>query len=782
MLSEKEQYEVAIAALLHDIGKFKQRAYGGKEPGNICKQAADMEGQLLPVFEQRYSYRHSLWSYDFFLQDLLPLIRSKHLELGLDWERIARESSSHHNPSDGISKFIAKADRISAGADRVYGQALESGEYLKRPLRSLFQAIGVDSAKPDRMSDYAYSMEKAGSSCYPRKDLNLSKVPESYSSLWKGFIEGLKAIASCGSLLQLLSKLKDLMFEYCWCIPSATNDDLNDISLYDHSITTMALAIALSCSDDAEKPFRMFAADLSGIQSFIFQSNKASFPGAARVFRGRSFIISAISTAYRMEVYDATGIIPFTDIIDAGGKFTMILPSSKDIVAQLDKLQKEQEEFFLRKYLGTLCVLSDYSMNVSPEAFGAKMDIASEKTGFCQTQKELGRRLNSQKMRKFAHVDLKGQWVMNDVDMSGARCKACGIRGEKDDNGFCPVCKEQADLGGMIPTKPYLSFRKDSESGVHITAHYSVVLGEKKASKELCYSLQDEDDSLPSWRLNTHTPANMDFGDIADCAVEDGKGKPFLAYVKLDVDSLGEIFIHGLPSKIYTLSRYVTLSRMLNMFFNVTVKQILENRYPYAYTVISGGDDVFLILPWNQAVSLINELRSRFTQFCCNNDEVHFSTGIVVTGKSVPFALVNKQANEALDDGAKKAPGKNSVQYFGQVLSYEQLLQVYTNAFTIQQFMDDSECPVTSSFVYRMYGYVNDRLSDAPARAFSSSSKVFYDIARNLSKGNEKLAMQAKEFFLSFVKMSKKDLKMFQVSLIHAMYSQRTSDKEEDAQ
>jgi Predicted hydrolase of the HD superfamily (permuted catalytic motifs) len=167
--------------------------------------------------------------------------------------------------------------------------------------------------------------------------------------------------------LTFLTKIKDLLYSYTWCVPSATNDYFNDISLYDHSISTMSLSLALALADDSEFPFCICAMSVSGIQSFIFQSKYESFKGAAKVFRGRSFIISALTTAYKNKVCNGLGIIPFVDLIDAGGKLTMILPNLKSIDSVLDSIQMEIDEFLLQKYFGTLAIVSDYSLKVTKQ-------------------------------------------------------------------------------------------------------------------------------------------------------------------------------------------------------------------------------------------------------------------------------------------------------------------------------------------------------------------------------------------------------------------------------
>ena len=561
----------------------------------------------------------------------------------------------------------------------------------------------------------------------------------------------------------LLLKLKDLLFEYTWCIPSATNDSLNDISLYDHSISTMTISLALACSDNKDNPFVIFAADVSGIQQFIFQSKYASFSGAAKIFRARSFIINSISTAYKLEVSKALDIIPFFDLIDAGGKFTFMLPNLDNIDSKLDKLQEEQELFFINNYLGTLCVLVDYSVKVSTNALLME--------NFRQTLSDVSFNLNKKKSRKFEKVLNLDNWILNDIDVDNKkRCTACGTRTTPDE--YCSNCNEQYILGGDIPQLKNISFIDSNNSTFQLTKN--IALSYKKDDKNT-FSLVDSD-LYPRWRINNYTPENESFSDIASDAVVDGIGKNFLAYIKIDVDNMGELFYSGIPDDIYSLSRYITISRMFNQFFNTTVKSYIKEKFSHIYTVISGGDDLFVIAPWNQAIEFVLNINDKFNELCCNNAKLHFSTGIVVSGCNTPFALVNEESSSALDDKAKEEENKNSICYFDTIFSYDELRLLLTRHLDIMRFISDEKIKLSHGFIYRVYNYINDRLSNNEMKNYSSYSQLHYDLARNvIEKKNSDKISEVAEFFLQINKMNKKELEQYRVMLIHTLYSIRKS-------
>ena len=767
MLDKKAQYEVAIAALLHDIGKFKQRAYKGDEK-MLDSSISAMEGYIAKLNSktQLYTHRHALWTYDFFLSDLKPLVDEINFDLNLNWEKIYISSATHHNPSkDNYSQIICDADIISSSNDRENSyESYKNGDYYKKPLRSIFSNINIEEETLPKKSSYYYNLSSSTKNSYPIENSD-SDINLNYLELWKSFVSELKNIPKKINLNEFLMKLKDLIYQFTWCIPSATNDIYNDISLYDHSVTTMVFSLAIANSKNENK-FRIFAADISGIQQYIFQSKYSSFKGAAKIFRGRSFIISSISNAYRIALCEKLDIIPFVDLIDAGGKFTIILPSDDALISKIDDFVKDQDYYFLKKYQGTLCVLSDYSLEVNNNAFS--------KENFVETQKNIGYLLNSKKTRKFENCIRDIGFVINDMDITGKRCNICGKNNVVNEEvDFCFQCEAIQRIGSNLLKRKYINYNKyegyEIVKGVFISIE-NEIYEDNYLSYCLSYS-----EKYPLWRLNTYSP-DKTFEEIAETSIsEEGKGEKFLAYVKIDVDNLGEIFIGGFPKEIYSISRYVTLSRLLNYFFNVRIKNILERDYCDAYTVISGGDDIFIILPWNQAIDFIKDIKLKFRLFCCNNSQIHFSTGIVIGHSKEPFALLNAKANYQLDDIAKETEGKNCTSYFNVVFSDFELKTFSEDVNILKKYIDEDF--VSSSFIYRIYKYVNDLLSKDDRKKWAVYSKLRYDLVRNIKVEKEDLKSEIYAFFLNHIDNYSdcNELNRFKVALIHTMYELRTN-------
>ena len=114
---DKLRENVVLAGLLHDIGKFWQRA----EPEVSIDKSEFLEastksimGDFCPKSSYGYSHKHSAWTYQF-----LATFEDQYYKNGLtDEQALISIASKHHNPKTVIQEIIQKSDWISAGMDR----------------------------------------------------------------------------------------------------------------------------------------------------------------------------------------------------------------------------------------------------------------------------------------------------------------------------------------------------------------------------------------------------------------------------------------------------------------------------------------------------------------------------------------------------------------------------------------------------------------------------------------------------------------------------------------
>jgi CRISPR-associated protein Csm1 len=95
--------EIVTGALLHDIGKFSQRAFVSLSGLNW--KTFDMESTICPKDKnQRYTHRHVLFTNAFF-----DLMKEKRIRFpdGVDIDHVAHIASFHHNPDSAPAPSFA---------------------------------------------------------------------------------------------------------------------------------------------------------------------------------------------------------------------------------------------------------------------------------------------------------------------------------------------------------------------------------------------------------------------------------------------------------------------------------------------------------------------------------------------------------------------------------------------------------------------------------------------------------------------------------------------------
>ena len=167
-------------------------------------------------------------------------------------------------------------------------------------------------------------------------------------------------------------------------------------------------------------------------------------------------------------------------------------------------------------------------------------------------------------------------------------------------------------------------------------------------------------------------------------SAEKFSGSEALGILKADVDNLGKLFACGLPPERLNLSRLATFSRQMNGFFSIYLPHLLANdpRFQNIYTVFAGGDDLFLIGPWNRIIEFAPVLRESFARFACGNPGITISAGITVDKPGVPVPTVAERAKEALK--AAKHGGRNRVTLFGETVTWDEFADLQQKRDTLE--------------------------------------------------------------------------------------------------
>ena len=233
----KYRYEVQLAALLHDIGKFYHKA------GTMTEEIGGLQ-----MMKNKYSH-----------PEISAQFIEKHRRLfdkaSLDTDAIKEMVLRHHANNYGDKeKFIVQdaseeyisycniihiADGLSSSGDRE-GKGTRSPY---RPLASVFGTLGNKKINIKMSADKLLPYECKSEEDRQKVDTNEDRKKAAVKML-DAFNKDMSALynleALTGSIL--VKKIKELLYKYTRFVNPATNTEYPDASLYDHSVTTCAIA------------------------------------------------------------------------------------------------------------------------------------------------------------------------------------------------------------------------------------------------------------------------------------------------------------------------------------------------------------------------------------------------------------------------------------------------------------------------------------------------------------------------------------------------------------
>lgn len=160
-------------------------------------------------------------------------------------------------------------------------------------------------------------------------------------------------------------------------------------------------------------------------------------------------------------------------------------------------------------------------------------------------------------------------------------------------------------------------------------------------------------DATPVKEGEAATQAGIaEFSDLAQAS----DGVAWLGVLRMDVDSLGQVFREGLGQDA-TISRMSTLSESLRLFFEAWVPRRCRaynapGDHPKLYLIYAGGDDLFVVGAWSALPELARQIRADFQEFV-GGQHLTLSGGIAIEHQKFPLYQLAESARHALDEQAK---------------------------------------------------------------------------------------------------------------------------------
>lgn len=745
--------EIAFAAFLHDIGKFIQKI--AEDSGE--KITEDFKLRYLPVRDGRYGYPHAAYTAFFILKYLKNIPGIK------DIQEFTDLAAKHHLPdSKNIKKeelYIQYADRLSAGMEREKSEdSINYRDFTKTRLISIFDELDNTIKKyEDRRYQYDLAPFNADS-IFPIEKEDSSA---DYTTISKGFERDLAGIKA-NTLEDYFNQFDTICEKWTTFIPSASaGETLPDISLYDHSKTTSAIAQALYLyhqeygdykidikdggTESKTEKFLYFKAKFNGIQNFIFSEGGETNKKAAKILRGRSFYISFLMNRIANLICDRLELAHTAIIMNAAGTITAVLPNTEKTKNILLKTEEQINNWLIKYFYGEVSVSFAYI-----PASGNDLTFKNN------THNGLDYKMAEElKEKKFTWLPLDKFGVVNDYFNEGQYpCPFCGKRPANErtsekigEVNSCDICEDLIKIGEQLSRKerkPYLL--------------KVPLFGEENNPIYKTVQIKDYD--------NLYVPLTDDGRNVKDFDTltknESEQGIEALGVLKADIDNLGSLFSR--ISKKGGLSRRVTLSRMLDAFWTQWLPNELEKNKKFSniYTVFSGGDDLFLIGKWDTVIDFALHLKDKFKAYTCNSSEISFSAGIAILASKMPISkfyelseyALEKSKNYEIDDRAK-----NALTLFNETIPWERKDDLQTTYNDLESLIRSKK--INSAALTKIMEFINmanaeDRIltkkgkySQEELQSFKWRALLTYFIARNDKfKGNE----DKRERIMHFIK------------------------------
>lgn len=808
--------KIAIAGFMHDIGKFAD-----KDVFNISEQfLIDNADLYQPHYKGNYTHRHAVYTAAFIdhFEKLLPKKFNK-ANWGLK-DSFMNLAAGHHEAEAPMQWIIAMADRISSGWDREefdkeYNRAVAWQDYRKTRLLPIFESLMCDFKKSDDYS-YRYPLkETSPKNIFPglKKVIHPNDNQEAvgeYKRLFEEFVYALERLFHKEENLELwFEHLDSLMMIFTSAIPAArAGNVIPDVSLYDHSKITAALAVAIylyhkhtdsmtiqEIKDYDIKKFLLISGDFYGIQSFIFSDSGEAGKNRAKILRGRSFAVSLFSELAADMLCREIGIPSSSLLLNAAGKFTIIAPNTEAAKEAVVDVESRVNEWLMKISYGENAIGMTF-IEASPQDFVKGRFV------------DLWDRLNKEmEKKKFQKIDMnkfggvaKGYLSSFHNDLTHPLCPFCGKRPSSPElegsefagkgQSICKICHDHIFLGKNLVnlTKKDKDSEKDEKRIAIATldadikggkllepifGKYQVFfpdgkLNEMARSGQLLkywdisidrkgvvsrdvtarfingyvpvYRKEDfNDDRLFEGRKSDEKKEERidqmkkdvlkTFEHISNKALnlkENGGGYcgiEALGILKADVDQLGLLMSCGLKKKQFTISRLATLSRQLNFYFAVYLPHLLktDERFMDIYTVFAGGDDLFLIGPWNRIIKLADFLRESFANYVCYNKEIHFSAGISLHKPHTPLDKLSGAAEAAIEKSKNK--GRSRITLFSETVDWNEFVRLMKIKDTLKLWRKREL--IENSMIYRLNDFI--RMAESEKQLLEGKGDIYIE-------------------------------------------------------
>lgn len=697
--------KVTIGGLLHDVGKTLFRCGDGRSHAEsgyaFLRERAQLEDE-----------------------EILLQVRYHH----------AAGIKSAHLPVNSLAYITYIADNIASAADRRKADDQGRGFSRDLPLDSIFNLLNGN----DTHAKYRPDFLKEGINFPTEKSVSYDQ--SFYGKCVDNICDAVKGIyfnqAYLNSLLEILEA--NLSF-----VPSSTSEEeVADVSLYDHSKLTAAMGCCILQYMETrkeedyydrlfvhaqqfydEKAFLLYSIDISGIQDFIYTITSE---GALKALRARSFYLDLLMEQLVDTILEAVGVSRANCIYCGGGHAYLLLANTEEVKQEIDRFENQANQWFLEVFGTALYVAGGY-------APCSANDIKNEPSGtYKQIFQQISSSISTRKLSRYGAEQIIALNVRQ-AQTDTRECAVCHRMDHLNDGQKCSICEGLELFSKAIQNRAFFAVTKTTDQDRILPLPVDCFLVAENESGliqriksdpgyQRCYCKNDfytgHELASKLWIGDYQNGAS--FQELANGA----GGIRRLAVFRADIDNLGQAFVSGFESEKHgqryvTLSRTATFSRKLALFFKRHINMLLKNGEYFlleddeperkATIVYSGGDDMFVIGAWDDIIGFAVDLHDALAEY--SEGTLTISAGIGLYPEKYPVSAMARQTGE-LEDASKAVPGKNAVTLFDQANSYswdEFINQVLEEKFVLIRDFFQSMEDYGKSFLYRLLELMRSR-------------------------------------------------------------------------
>lgn len=739
---------VAYAGLLHDIGKFYQRTLTKSD-------LTEDELKMTPFSKEGKYHTHLHSGYT---------SRFLHEFLGLN-DAYEFYISSHHNQEfDELAEIIKKADQIASKIDRKDESSdndvkNKTGNFITARMSSILSEIDFGKDKYNG----TFELSTLSNLKFPIKNFevkNKELSAKEYKLLFTKFTEEIKKDI-------LIRKNKDkysfnrmyaLMKEYCSTIPASTYEgNSSSVSLFDHSKLTAAIASCLYNSNEQVEKFCVLEFDISGIQNFIFKITEGNDnkKEVAKSLRGRSLFVGLLSNYIAYSYLYEFSLTQANIIFNTGGGALLLLPNSEETETKINNISNLIKNEFKKAFGSDITfVFATTKMNEK------ELDLFKVNNAL-----ELKLKIENEKKHKFS--SLLNEEFFIEREYNKDTCSMCeNVFVDKKSNKdsaeqICSNCKKILQISDFYTKNEELMISYhfnnllDISSDVKIEFSNGVIAINRKKEDLFEYDYVDSINNhyigdvkyvANSVPIKNNQIINLE--SISRDLLPNKYGDKKLGILKMDVDNLGAVFAFGLKQEIEgsyqnyrSLSKYLTLSRLIENFFSIqllkickeislainpNINEVTDNGTMF-YINYAGGDDLVILGPAYAIIRLALKINEKFNEFTLN-ENITISGGIQIQSPKYPIRFGILESEKQLEL-SKALSNKNGLTLMNTTIPFKECDKFFKEVSDFVDYMDTDV--ISRSTLYNLMSIINDVAMD---RYISLIPKILYSITRNVKE------------------------------------------------